>query len=98
MKRKLRLKILVGKMFSYRVDTIFGRLDYWFLKRKVMRLHKFFGKQYHIVPLDNKNKVTIMDNNFRKEYNKSVPKNQRISYFKLMNMALFTTPSSRIMK
>ena len=98
MKRKERLKKLIGKVIPYRVDTIMGRFDFWRLKRKVRRLRKFYGKQYHIIPIDNNN-VTVMDNEFRKQYNQTVQKHQRISYLKLLKMSYFATPSStRLLK
>jgi len=98
MRKKERLKELIGKVIPYRVNTMMGRFDYWRLKRKALRLHKYFGKQYHIFPIDDSN-VTIMDNGFRKEYNQSVQKHQRINFLKLIETAYFSTPSSiRLMK
>lgn len=63
------------------------------LKKGAIDLHRFTGKQYHVVPVD-ETKVTIVDNNRLKAYNKTAKKGERISYYEIIQKSYFTTVRS----
>ncbi len=92
MNKEKFLKKLVGKVIKYRPESFWGRIDYWLLRKKLLKARKLTKKQYHVVPLDN-GEITVMDNVFRKRFNKTVPKHQRINGKEMLEIALFSTPT-----
>jgi len=83
-KKMKRLFAHVGNVIPYNYKTEKK------LKRVAIDLHKFTGKQYHVVPVD-VTKVTIVDNTRLKAYNKTAKKGEKITYLEIIKKAYFTT-------
>jgi hypothetical protein len=64
-------------------------------KKKALLLHEKTGKQWHIMPIGDK--AIIIDNEWRKIYNK-ISKRRKVNINDLLKMAYFSTPSTRTLK
>jgi hypothetical protein len=75
----------------YQVNTMINYFNYWWMKKEADRLHKTTGKRYHVVPAG-PTKLMVVDNNWIKLYNQSLPKNKRITINDLLKMSYYSTP------
>ena len=87
----------VGKEMKYQANSVFNSFHWWRMKRRALRAWKMTGLQHHIMPSGPDN-IIIINNRWRKSYNKIV-KHNKLSIIQILNMAYFSTPQgNRIIK
>ena len=80
----------VGKLFTYKKNSILAEFYWWNIKRKALRLARYTGLQHHIIPAGNK--CIIVNNRWLKAYNKKA--RAKITVHKLIQQAYFSTPAN----
>lgn len=78
--------------------TVYQFIRKWFyLKSKVAEayfLHKLTGRQYHVIPLLETDKLIVVSNQYKKKFNRLAKKYGRakIDHRELLNKSRYSTP------
>ena len=90
-RKRLKFLKLIGVEFKYNIDSIWNWWYYNKTIRTAMKLHKYYNKQFFIVPAS-ATTVMIISSDWRKYRNRGLPKALRMTAKKLDDMCYFKTP------
>lgn len=80
------------KAIKFELNSIINSFNFWKAKRKANKMHRLTGKRYHVIPQSD-GKLTIVDNEFIKHYNRVVKgKSKKITIHDLLKMSYYSTP------
>ena len=80
----------IGKEIKYNVNSFLNFYNWWKVKRRALRAHKYTGLQHHVIP-SGPTTLTIVNNRWLKWYNKNTT-GKKIDIKTLLESAYFSTP------
>ena len=83
-------KLKQGAPIRYNENSLFSKLQMRILKKKALKQSEATGRTTYVIPFSPVH-VAIVDNVWRKDYNKK-SKTNKLSYKRLIEIAYFATP------
>ena len=86
----------IGQSVPYNPDAPNAKRKLERIKKDALKLHALTGSQYHIV--EDESGLMIINNKWLKWYNKNCDRSRRFTHKQVLENALYSTPSQRLVK
>ena len=83
------------KWLIFQWQSLINSVHFWHMKRKADHLHKVTGKQYFVIPGNDKT-LQVVNNDMMKEINKRLPKEKRVNHYQILKSAYYKTPTGKL--